>query len=108
MIITLYVVGANGAEHDITARAGQSVLDAVGQAGIDGLLGECGGCCSCATCHCYVEADPQSAFAPPDEAETTMLDFVATPRQPNSRLACQLVLRPTCAGLRIRLADRQF
>lgn len=108
MTITLHVVGANGAEHDITARVGQSVLDAVGQAGIEGLLGECSGCCSCGTCHCYVEADPQSAFAPPDEAETTMLDFVAAQRQPNSRLACQLVLRSASAGLRIQLPDRQF
>ena len=108
MNIIFCVIGANGAEHDITATAGQSVLDAVGQAGIDGLLGECGGCCSCATCHCYVEADPQAEFSPPDEAETTMLDFVAASRLPNSRLACQLVIKPSSVGLRIRLAERQF
>lgn len=108
MTITFQVVGANGAEHDVTATAGQSVLEAVGQAGIDGLLGECGGCCSCATCHCYVEADPRAALPPPDEAESQMLDFVAAPRQHNSRLACQLLLRPTHTGIRIRLPDRQF
>jgi 2Fe-2S ferredoxin len=108
MTITSYVVGPNGAEHEIIATAGQSVLDAVGQHGIDGLLGECGGCCSCATCHCYVEADTQAAFALPDEAEITMLDFVVAPRQPNSRLACQLVLEPSSTGLRIRLPERQF
>lgn len=108
MTTTLLIVGANGAEYDITVRSGQSVLDAVGEAGIDGLLGECGGFCSCATCHCYVEADPLASFAPPDEAESTMLDFVAAPRQTNSRLACQLVLESPSSGLRIRLADRQF
>lgn len=108
MPVTLYVVDANGAQHNITATAGQSVLDAVDQAGIDGLLGECGGCCSCATCHCYVEADPQAGLAPPDEAETTMLDFVALPRLSNSRLACQLVISPSSDGLRIRLPERQF
>lgn len=108
MTITLYVVDANGAEHDISATAGQSVLDAVEQAGIDGLLGECGGCCSCATCHCYVEADPRAAFAPPDQAETNMLAFVAAARLPSSRLACQLVLIPSSVGLRIRLAECQF
>jgi len=109
MTISICIVDARGAEHAISARAGQSILDAVGQAGIEGLVAECGGCCSCATCHCYVEADPQSCLAPPDEAETTMLDFVAATRQPGSRLACQLVPGPTShAGLRIRLPDRQF
>jgi len=108
MTITIHVVDANGAEHEITGTAGQSLLDAVGQAGIEGLLGECGGCCSCGTCHCYVEADPQASFAAPDEAESEILAFVAAPRQPNSRLACQLALQPIHTGLRIRLPDRQF
>ena len=108
MTIPLHVVGLNGEVHEITAKAGQTVFDAVTEAGIEGLLGECGGCCNCGTCHCYVEADPLGPVSPPDAAESQMLDFVAATRQPNSRLACQVVLSPVNAGLRILLPDCQF
>ena len=46
-------------------------------------------------------------FEPSDE-ENAMLEFVATPREANSRLACQIVVEYFMDGLRVYVPDRQF
>jgi len=37
-----------------------------------------------------------------------MLDYAASPRQPNSRLSCQLVLTPAMDGVEIDLPPTQY
>lgn len=74
---------------------------------IDGIIGECGGFCSCATCHCYVDPERLASLGPVSEGEDAMLDCVAAPRRPNSRLSCQLVASPALDGLVVRLPDTQ-
>ena len=63
--------------------------------------GTCGGMAMCASCHCYVESD--HALPEMSEDEEAMLDeafFV----EENSRLGCQLYLKPELNGLQVRLA----
>lgn len=63
--------------------------------------GTCGGMAMCASCHCYVESD--HALPEMSEDEEAMLDeafFV----EGNSRLGCQLYLKPELNGLQVRLA----
>jgi 2Fe-2S ferredoxin len=86
---------------------GTSVMQAAVFNGVDGIVAECGGSCMCATCHVYVRED-QLAVTPPMEAdEDAMLEGTASPRRPNSRLSCQLVMSPEMDGLVVHLPETQ-
>lgn len=73
------------------------------QAGLDNnvprILGECGGCLSCATCHVIVDDAWIARTGTPDEFEDAMLEITEAPRQPNSRLSCQIEARDDLDGL---------
>jgi len=85
---------------------GQSVMEVGKRYGIEGIVAECGGCSACATCQVYVDADWQAVVGAPSSDETDMLDFAFEPR-PESRLSCQIRLRPDMQGLVVRLPTRQ-
>jgi 2Fe-2S ferredoxin len=107
-MLNLKITTPDGAEHDVTATPGRTLLQVAQDAGLDGLAAECGGSCVCATCHCLVHEDDLSRVAPAQADEAQMLDFVATERQAGSRLACQLKIDASHEGLRVRIAERQF
>jgi 2Fe-2S ferredoxin len=75
---------------------GVSLMDAAQFAGVPGIDGECGGNLSCATCHVVVDDAWAGRCGPVGEVESVMLDAVTSPRQPHSRLSCQL---RSCAAL---------
>ena len=86
---------------------GTSVMQAAVFNGVDGITAECGGSCMCATCHVYVRED-QLALCPPMETdEDAMLEGTASPRLPNSRLSCQLVVSDQMDGLVVTLPETQ-
>lgn len=74
----------------VTARPGDTVLDAALDNGID-LPHECGGNCACTTCHVHVLAGSRS-LSPMEEVEADRLS-TAENRTPQSRLGCQAILR---------------
>ncbi len=74
----------------ITARAGDTLLDAALDHGID-LPHECGGNCACTTCQVEV-MEGVSALSPMEEVERERLE-TADERAPHARLACQAILR---------------
>jgi 2Fe-2S ferredoxin len=56
----------------------------------------------CASCHCYVESEHE--LNEPSDDEEDMLDqafFV----EENSRLGCQIFIKPELEGLSVRLAE---
>jgi len=87
---------------------GTSVMQAAVFNGIDGIVAECGGSCMCATCHVYVREDQLALTPPMQPDEDAMLDGTASPRRPNSRLACQLVMSPEMDGLVVALPETQI
>lgn len=86
---------------------GTSVMQAAVLHGVDGIVAECGGSCMCATCHVYVREDLLALTPPMDADEDAMLDGTASPRRPNSRLSCQLVVSPQMDGLVVHLPETQ-
>jgi ferredoxin, 2Fe-2S len=92
----------------IRAKAGQSLMQAAVAANVDGITAECGGLLTCATCHVYVREPFLAALPPATEDERGMLDFTASPRQPNSRLSCQIVLEEAIDGLAVDLPPTQI
>jgi 2Fe-2S ferredoxin len=86
---------------------GTSVMQAAVFNGVDGIVAECGGSCMCATCHVYVEDDQLAKCPEMELGEDAMLDGTASPRKPNSRLSCQLVMTPEMAGLVVTMPETQ-
>src|SRR4051812_21560221 len=76
-------------EFTVMARAGDTVLDAAIDNGID-LPHDCGGNCACTTCHVGVESGAENL----PEMEIVEDDRLSTAdnRSPQSRLACQALL----------------
>lgn len=96
------VTDQKGVVHEIEGTDGWTLMEAVRQANLP-LKAECGGCLACATCHVYVEEPWLSQLEAAGEVELSMLDM-AFDIQDNSRLSCQITLKPELEGLTVILA----
>lgn len=83
---------------------GLSLMQVARDNNVDGILGDCGGGCACATCHVYVDPKWLPVVGPPDDVESGALDMVSDVQRSNSRLACQITVRPEIDGLRLEVA----
>jgi 2Fe-2S ferredoxin len=100
-------VSHDGKSTTLDVPLGTSVMQAATLHGIDGIVAECGGSCMCATCHVYVKEDQLSKLPEMELGEDAMLDGTASPRKPNSRLSCQLVMTPQMEGLVVTMPETQ-
>ena len=101
-MLNLTVIDRAGAEHLIAGDDDQTVMEVIRDSGIDDIIGVCGGCCSCGTCHVIVDPAFTHALPPMSEDELDLLN-ASQYLAPTSRLACQLPLHASLAGLRITL-----
>lgn len=100
----LIVVTRDGAEREIDAQDGLSVMEAIRDNGFDELLALCGGCCSCATCHVHIDPAFADKVSPMSEDENDLLDS-SSHRDATSRLSCQIQLTAALEGLRVTIAE---
>ncbi|WP_077033969.1 2Fe-2S iron-sulfur cluster-binding protein [Pelomonas sp. KK5] len=98
----------DGREEGFEAPVGVSLMQAATGYGIDGIVAECGGSMACATCHVIVDEAWAARLPPPSASENEMLEVTAVPREPTSRLSCQIPLTPELQGLVVRLPERQY
>src|SRR5271165_2387102 len=96
----------NGAEHVIDVKTGLSVMEGAVKNNIPGIDADCGGACACATCHVYVDEAWKEKTGTPSPMEEDMLDFAFDVR-PESRLSCQIRLKPELDGLVVRIPEHQ-
>jgi 2Fe-2S ferredoxin len=96
------VTDRDGVEHELEGLEGWRVMEIIRDAGLP-IKAECGGCCACATCHVYVAPEWQDKLVPPTDEEVNMMDE-AFDVQDNSRLSCQILLKPEFEGLKVTLA----
>ncbi len=99
-------VSPDGAEHEVDAPEGWSLMESATKNGIEGILADCGGACSCATCHVYVDPDWMDRLPPRSEMERDMIECVPEPRA-TSRLACQIAMTDALSGLRVEIPEEQ-
>jgi 2Fe-2S ferredoxin len=99
----LRITGRDGSQTLIDARSGWTLMENIRNAGFDELLALCGGCCSCATCHVHVDEEWLEALPPVSADEDDLLDS-SNHRRPNSRLSCQIDMRPELDGLSVAIA----
>lgn len=90
----------DGRELTIDVPIGQSVMDGSVRNNLPGIIAECGGSCSCATCHVYLDESWADRFDEATDDERDLLEF-ADDFQPNSRLACQLIVSEQVDGVRV-------
>lgn len=107
-LIHVTLIDAAGAARTLELRAGQSLMRAATNAGVEGIVAECGGTLTCATCHVFVDPAWADRLPPPDVDERAMLEMTATPAGPTSRLSCQIRLEPALDGLIVRLPATQY
>jgi 2Fe-2S ferredoxin len=91
----------NGAEREVDAPLGLSVLEIAHQHGVD-IEGACEGSLACSTCHVIVDAAWYPKLSKATEDEEDMLDL-AFGLTATSRLGCQIVMTPGLDGLRVKL-----
>ena len=102
----LSYIAFDGTHFDVEAEDGSTVMENAIRNGVPGIEAECGGACACATCHVYVDDAWMEKVGEPETMEEDMLDF-AYDVQPNSRLSCQIRVRPEIDGLVVRIPERQ-
>jgi ferredoxin, 2Fe-2S len=105
-MVKITYIDAEGTARTVEAEEGSTVMENAVRNGIPGIEAECGGACACATCHVYVEEEWRAATGEPEPMEEDMLDFASDVR-PNSRLSCQIRVRPELDGLVVRTPARQ-
>lgn len=99
----LIVVTRDGVEHEAEVAGGQSVMEAIRNAGFDELEAVCGGGLSCATCHVHVDEAYMGQFETPSQDEADLLEWCEHSTA-CSRLSCQLKFSETVDGLKVTIA----
>jgi 2Fe-2S ferredoxin len=98
----------NGERSVAEVADGQNLMLAATGHDIEGIVGDCGGVMSCATCHVIVDEQFLEQLPPVSDTEDQMLDYTAAPREPGSRLSCQIVMNAALDGIAVRIADPQL
>ena len=96
-----------GNSTEISAKAGDSLMDAAVVNDVPGVDADCGGACACATCHVYIDKGWVAVVGKAQEIEAEMLD-VAEEVQENSRLSCQISVTEDMDGLVVRTPESQY
>ena len=107
-MIKIHLVAADAVETTLSVKPKGSLMQAATAANVPGIAADCGGLMTCATCHVYVREPFAARLPPPSADELGMLEFTASPRQPNSRLSCQLELTQDLDGLTVDLPAKQY
>ncbi|GKY89954.1 2Fe-2S iron-sulfur cluster-binding protein [Sinisalibacter aestuarii] len=102
-MVTFHLETRDGTRREITGAAGISAMEAIRASGCDEIAATCGGSCSCATCHVYLRKAAPEFLPPISPTEEDLLDF-AEDRTEQSRLSCQVILRPELDGMEITVA----
>jgi 2Fe-2S ferredoxin len=99
----LVVTDRDGKQRELDVQSSLSVMEAIRDAGVDGVFALCGGVCSCATCHIHVDPQFASLLPPMSHDEDALLDSSRS-RNERSRLSCQIRFDDSLSGLRVTVA----
>ena len=106
-MVKITYIAANGDEHTVEGKIGQTLMETAVKNGFDGIVGACGGSCACGTCRVYIAKDWRMVTGDASEMERGMLDFVEE-NEPTARLSCQIVIREELDGLVVRTPESQL
>lgn len=101
-VLYILCTDRKGQVHKLDALEGWRVMEIIRDHGLP-LKAECGGALECATCHVYVENAWLDKLVLKRPEEDEKLDEAFMVRH-NSRLSCQILMRPDLNGLEVILA----
>ena len=104
-MISITVKDLDGQVHEIEAREGDSLMEALREFEW-GVPAICGGLCSCGTCHVYLDPEWLDKFPPTDSDEQDLLDVFDSAKS-NSRLSCQMRIGANHDGLKLSIAPEE-
>lgn len=99
----IYVTDRKGTEYPVDATNGFTLMEAIRDDGKFDLAAICGGMMSCSTCHVYVD-EAWAGLLPPLSRDERELLEESSHYEANSRLSCQIEIKPDLAGLRVVVA----
>ncbi|MEM7185557.1 MAG: ferredoxin [Bacteroidota bacterium] len=106
--ITIHITDRDGVTHEVIAPTdmNMNLMEVVRSYELapEGTIGVCGGMAMCASCQCYVESDHELPEQNDDELAMLAEAFHV---KENSRLGCQLHIRPEMEGLVVALAPEE-
>jgi ferredoxin, 2Fe-2S len=105
-MVQITFVDAKGTQRTVPAEDRSTVMETALKNSVPGIAAECGGACACATCHVYVDTAWLDKVGSAEPMEEDMLDFAFDVR-PNSRLSCQIRVRPELDGLIVTTPEKQ-
>ena len=97
---------ADGTHASFDAQSGDTLLDVALDNKIPGIVGQCGGGCTCCTCHVWIDSRWKEALPPAHRDEEDMLVY-AWARDERSRLACQISVSASLAGIVVEVPEQQ-
>ena len=106
-MIRVVYMSHDGESREVTAAAGQTVMQAAVRNGVEGIIGRCGGGAMCGTCHVYIARTDTHRVPPRHQIEDELLEGVPGPVTDESRLSCQIALGPEHEGMVIRTPEEQ-
>lgn len=103
----IHITQPDGRRRDFDVAPGTTIMRVGVDERVEGIIGECGGAAMCGTCHVLVDPEWLERLPPMAQNEDDLLDCTAEPRQPHSRLGCQLRMTDALDGLSLQLPQRQ-
>ncbi|MCB1622551.1 MAG: 2Fe-2S iron-sulfur cluster binding domain-containing protein [Thiothrix sp.] len=96
---------ADGSEITADVINGNTLMESALDNDVPRIFGDCGGSLACATCHVVVDDAWIDKCGSPGEEENDLLEMTDAPRQPNSRLSCQIVVSEDLDGLVVNVPE---
>ncbi len=106
--IKISIIDRNGTLHEVDAPTdmNMNLMEIVRSYELapEGTIGVCGGMAMCASCQCYVLSDHELPEMSYDEDAMLAEAFHV---KENSRLGCQIHMKPEMNGLKVELAPEE-
>ena len=99
----ILVTDRRGTEHEVDATNGFTLMEVIRDDGKFELAAICGGMMSCSTCHVYIDQAWMDKMPKQDRDERERLEE-SSHNQANSRLSCQIEIKPDYEGLKVTVA----
>lgn len=101
----LKVTDRDGVQHEVQIKTTGTLMEKLRDLDY-GVAALCGGVCSCATCHVYIDESWLARLPAAQSDEREVVSDLVNQR-PNSRLSCQIPLKPEYDGLELTLAPEE-
>lgn len=101
---TITFISPENKNFTVTAKNGETLMEAAVDNDIPGIDADCEGGCACATCHVLIADAFMTAVSAMEEDEQYLLDFLDN-RQKNSRLSCQIKITDKLDGMIVTVPE---